>query len=144
MGGTNLERRIRTAGLKVTPQRITVLRLIRKGNHPTAEYLFEKVKEKYASISSGTIYHILDAFVERGVIKKVYTHGGVMRYDGIVKKHHHLHEEGTNRIEDYFDDELFRLIKEYFKNKPVNGFELTDIKIKLLGKFNNEIFKNEY
>ena len=143
-GLETIEKRIRKAGLKVTPQRINVLQILLAGSHPTAEYLIEKVREKYSSISTSTVYHILDVFVEKGVIGKVYTHGDVMRYDAVLENHHHLHDIESDRIEDYFDDELFLLIKKYFKNKPVYGFELTDIKIKLLGKFNNEIFKNEY
>lgn len=127
---------IRDAGLKVTPQRINVLELLYISNHPTAEYLIDKIKEKYSSTSSGTIYHILDVFTEKGLVRKVYTRKGVMRYDAILKNHHHLHEEETDRIEDYFDDELFDLINDYFESKPVEGFNLTDVKVKLIGKFN--------
>lgn len=132
----DLEKLIRDAGLKVTPQRINVLDLLYTSNHPTAEHLIEKIKEKYSSTSSGTIYHILDIFIEKGLIRKVYTRKGVMRYDAILANHHHLHEEETDRIEDYFDDELSEMIKNYFENKPIKGFDLSDIKLKLMGKFN--------
>ena len=132
-----IEKRIRNAGLKVTPQRINVLQTLLAGSHPTAEYLIEKVREKYSSISSSTIYHILDVFVEKGVISKVYTHGDVMRYDAILENHHHLHDIESDRIEDYFDDQLFQQIKKYFEDNPISGFELTEIKVKLRGKFNN-------
>ena len=136
-GLETIERRIREAGLKVTPQRINVLQMLLAGSHPTAEYLIEKVREKYSSISSSTIYHILDAFVEKGVIGKVYTHGDVMRYDAILENHHHLHDIKSDRIEDYFDEQLFQQIKKYFEDNPISGFELTEIKVKLRGKFSN-------
>ena len=132
----DLEKLIRDAGLKVTPQRINVLYLLYTSNHPTAEYLIDKIKEKYSSTSSGTIYHILDVFTEKGLVRKVDTRKGVMRYDAILENHHHLYEEETDRIEDYFDDELFELIKDYLESKPVEGFNLTDVKVKLIGKFN--------
>lgn len=62
----DLEKQIRDAGLKVTPQRINVLELLYKSNHPTAEFLIDKIKEKFSSISSGTIYNILDVLAKRG------------------------------------------------------------------------------
>ena len=132
---TNKEQRIRNAGLKVTPQRINVLEILLSGSHPTAETVIEKIREKYSSVSASTIYHILDIFVEKGIINKVYTHGGVMRYDAILDNHHHLHDSETDKIEDYFDDKLDELIRKYFDENPLLGFDLEEIKIKLRGKF---------
>lgn len=136
MDKAKLENQIRDAGLKVTPQRINVLALLYTSNHPTAEYLIDKIKENISSISLGTIYHILDVFIEKGLIRRVYTRKGVMRYDAILAEHHHLHEVDSDRIEDYFDDELSNLVRNYFENKPIAGFELTGIRVKLMGKFN--------
>lgn len=137
MANNTHEEKLRDAGLKVTPQRLAVYNALKKSNHPTAEDLIEIVQKKYPSIASGTIYHIMDAFVEKDLVKKVYTHGDVMRYDAILKKHHHLHDSESDRIEDYFDNELFHLVKKHLKKQNLSGFELTDIKIKLMGKFND-------
>ena len=131
-----LASRLRSVGLRVTPQRLAVLRALDNSNHPTAENVIELVQKTQPTISSGTIYHILDAFTEKEMISKVDTHGGVMRYDAILSNHHHLHDMGTNIIEDYFDDELFVLVKEHLKKKNLDNFTLEDIKIKLIGKFN--------
>ena len=124
--------RLRSAGLRVTPQRIAVLNALNESNHPTADKVIERVQQSHPTISSGTIYHILDALVEKDMINKVYTHGGVTRYDAILEKHHHLHDIKTNTIEDYFDDELFDVVKGYLQNKNIQNFELKDIKIKLI------------
>ena len=144
MNAQKLEDLIRSVNLKVTPQRLAVMRALQKASHPTAEQLIEVVRKKYPAISSGTIYHILDTYVEKGLITKVYTHGDVMRYDAILKKHHHLHDTGTNEIKDYFDDELFLVIKKHLRKKKIPDFHLTGIKIKLMGKFITKPNDNEH
>ena len=40
-----------------------------------------------------------------------------MRYDSILDKHHHLYSSETEHIEDYYDEELDRMIEGYFKKK---------------------------
>jgi len=40
-----------------------------------------------------------------------------MRYDAIIKNHHHLYCLKSDRIEDYFDEELDEIIEEYFKKR---------------------------
>lgn len=132
------EERLRNAGLRVTPQRLEVLLAISNSKHPTAEHLIRRVRKKHSSISASTIYNILDAFTGKGVISKIYVPGDVMRYDAMLEKHHHLYDADTNRIEDYFDDELFELIRDYFRNKEIPGFQPDDIIIKLTGKFTDK------
>ena len=61
-----------------------------------------------------------------------------MRYDAVMDPHHHLYDEETGIIEDYFDDDLFVLIKDYFKNKPIDNFDMEDVKLKLIGNFNKK------
>ena len=136
MSAQDIEQQLRNVKLKVTPQRIALMKALQECNHPTAEQLVEIIRKDYQSISASTVYHILDVFVEKGLINKVFTHGDVMRYDIILKAHHHLYEENTHRIEDYFDDDLFNLIEEHLQKKKIPGFELTGMKIKLMGKFN--------
>jgi Fur family peroxide stress response transcriptional regulator len=58
-----------------------------------------------------------------------------MRYDPILEKHHHLYCAESERIEDYFDDELNDMLKEYFERKQIPGFTIDDIKLQIIGKF---------
>ena len=132
------EDRIRQAGLKVTPQRINVLNILLEGNHPSAEEIMVQIRKKYSSVSTGTIYHILDVFVDKGLITKVPTEGDAMRYDAILENHHHLLERDTGRIYDFFNDDLTELIQSYFDKNPMDKFEISEIKINLLGQFKNK------
>lgn len=132
------EERLRNSGLRVTPQRVAVLLALDGSNHPTAEFLIRKVRKKYSNISAGAIYHILDSFLNKGVINRVYIPGDAKRFDAILREHHHLYDSESNRIEDYFDDELFELVQNYLKTKPIRGFKLDNIQIRFTGKFMNE------
>lgn len=128
--------KLKNSGLKITPQRIAVLQVVVGSNHPTVEQISNKVKKQHASIATGTIYKILEAFVNIGIIRKIDTQSDVMRYDAILVAHHHLQNENGTLIDDYFDDELLQLVKDHLANKEIPGFEISDVKIQIVGKFN--------
>lgn len=129
--------KLKNSGLKITPQRIAVLQAVVGSNHPTVEQISNKVKKQHASIATGTIYKILEVFVNIGIIRKIDTQSDVMRYDAILDAHHHLQDENGALIEDYFDDELLQLVKDHLANKEIPGFEISDVKIQIVGKFNS-------
>jgi Fur family transcriptional regulator, peroxide stress response regulator len=131
-----LRQKLGDSGLKVTPQRLAVLEAILKLNsHPTADKIIEEVHKKHPGIATGTVYHILDIFSVKGLLKKVKTDNDAMRYDAIHENHHHLYSEESERIEDYFDEDLDKLLENYFSLKQIRNFEVRDIKLQLIGKF---------
>jgi len=130
---------LKNGNLKVTPQRIAVLEALNSlKDHPTADKIKEYVVKNHPNIAVGTIYKTLETFVEKGLVKKVKTEQDVMRYDAILDKHHHLYCEDTNRIEDFFDDQLNDMLEEYFRKKKIPNFKVKDIKLQIIGTFNNK------
>jgi len=126
--------------LKVTPQRVAIYEAIYKlNNHPTAENVIDYIKVNYPNISVGTVYKVLDSLVENELLKKVKTEKDIMRYDAVLSNHHHLYCAETDRIEDYEDEKLNKLINEYFKENKIKNFKVQDIKLQLTGKFNTNI-----
>jgi Fur family peroxide stress response transcriptional regulator len=126
---------IKAAGLRVTPQRIAVMEALLKSNHPTADRLIELIRKTHPNIAIGTIYKVLETFVAKGLIKKLETRGDSMRYDAILDPHHHLYCEKTNRIEDFYDEDLSALLKGYLEKKKIENFKLSDFRIQLIGDF---------
>ncbi len=123
--------------LKVTPQRMAIYEaIIKLNNHPTAENIIEYIRKNHPNISVGTVYKVLDTFVENGLVKKVKTEKDVMRYDAIVESHHHIYCSDSDKIEDYFDNELNQLLERYFEEKKIPGFKVEDIKLQIIGKYN--------
>ena len=62
-----------------------------------------------------------------------------MRYDAIIEKHHHLYCSESDRIEDFYDDELNEIIDNYLKNKKIPNFKIEDIKLQIVGKFTDNV-----
>jgi Fur family peroxide stress response transcriptional regulator len=122
-------------GLKITPQRMVILEAIHKlNNHPTADNIIEFIRESHPNIATGTVYKILDALVEKGVISRVRTDKDIMRYDAILENHHHIYDSDSDSIEDYFDNELNELLEKYFEEKEIPGFKIEDIRLQIIGK----------
>lgn len=123
-------------GLKVTPQRIAVLEAVVKlNNHPTADLVIEFIQKNHPNIAIGTVYKILETLVDKNIIKKVKTDKDIMRYDAITENHHHLYYTDTDRIEDYFDEKLNNMLKNYFEKKKIPHFQIDDIKLQIIGKY---------
>ncbi len=131
--------RLKDSGLRVTPQRRAVLEaLLLHKNHPDADALVTIVREQHPNISVGTIYHILDNLVQKGIVNRVQTSQNVVRYDAILEPHIHLYSREENRIEDLMDDELLALIKEHLSKKQIKNFSIKDINIQLIGEFTSK------
>ena len=136
MDKTEIAKQLSDKGLRVTPQRVAILGAIAKmDNHPTAENVIEYIKVKDPNISVGTVYKVLESFVENDLLRKVKTESGVMRYDPLLANHHHLYCEDTNRIEDYKDEDLDQLITDYFNRKGIENFSIDSIQLHITGKF---------
>ncbi len=135
-GLNHLKEKLKEAGLKVTPQRLAILEAVyRLNNHPTAENITQYIREAHPSIATGTVYKVLETLVDNHLINKVKTDRDVMRYDGVMDRHHHLYCSESDRIDDFQDDELDRMLEDYFQQKEIPGFKIEEIKLQIKGKF---------
>ncbi len=125
-------------GLKVTPQRIAILEAVHKLNsHPTAEKIFDFVRKDHPNISMATVYKVLDALVANGLLSKVKSEKDSMRYDAVTDKHHHLYSSDSEDIADYYNDEINKILSDYFKEHNITDFEIEDVRLQIIGKFKN-------
>jgi Fur family transcriptional regulator, peroxide stress response regulator len=132
----DIRERLTDSGLKVTPQRMAILEAVYSlPHHPSADSIITHIRDKYPNIASGTVYKVLDVLVEKQILKRVKTEKDVMRYDGIPEPHHHLYCASSDKIEDYSDPELDQVLKDYFEQKKIPGFQIQDIKLQIKGRF---------
>lgn len=128
--------KLKQKGLKITPQRIAVYEaVIKMKNHPTAENVTEYIRKNNPNVSVGTVYKVLDTFVQKDLLQKIKSEKDIIRYDAVLSNHHHLYCSDTDRIEDYEDEQLDEIIKKYFKSKKIKNFQIEDIKLEITGKF---------
>ena len=111
----------REIGLKVTPQRTVIFReLLKTAEHPSAEMLHKKIKEKFPSISLDTVNRTLITLSEIGAAEIVEGSGDAKRYDAGLDAHQHFKCVKCKRIIDFhykpFDDiKLPAYINKKFK-----------------------------
>ena len=129
---------LKAKGLKITPQRIAIYEaVVELKNHPTAENIIDYIKTNHPNVSVGTVYKVLDSLVENQLLKKVKNEKDIMRYDAIMQKHHYLYCSETDKIEDFKDPELDKIIADYFSKKKIKGFKVKDISLQITGEFKN-------
>ena len=94
--------RCREAGLKVTPQRMTVYAtLLASTEHPSAEVVFREVRKIFPSISLDTVNRTLLTLNEIGMAFIVEGSGDAKRFDANLKTHQHFKCVKCKRIIDF-------------------------------------------
>ena len=92
---------LRQRGLRVTPQRLAVLRAVSDAPHATADAVAETVKDEIGSISVQAVYDALTALTEKGLLRRIQPAGSSARYEARVgDNHHHLICRSCNRTID--------------------------------------------
>lgn len=87
--------------VRVTPQRKAILRVLRQAReHLTADEVYAAVRAVVPRISLGTVYRNLEILATEGLIQKIVTGSGPMRFDGNPDRHVHLRCERCGKLED--------------------------------------------
>ncbi len=101
-----IEARLRAGGLRVTPQRALVFRLVQElgAEHPSAESLHMRATREMPSLSMRTVYTILGELEDLGAIRSLDVGTGSKRFCINPRRHHHLVCRRCGRIADVFVD----------------------------------------
>jgi Fur family transcriptional regulator, peroxide stress response regulator len=105
------ENACKEAGLKFTHQRREIFRELALAlDHPSAETLHSRLKEKLPTLSIDTVYRTLTTLEKQGLIKKVQTVESQARFEVNRQHHHHLICNNCHEITDFdwkmFDESL--------------------------------------
>lgn len=120
-------------GLRMTRQRQEVYRtLMDERDHPTANDVFMRVKDRLPNISLATVYNCLEALVEHGIIRQVNFDRESSRYCPNLSEHGHFHDEVTGVIHDV-DFKPGINLADILDLPP--GVVIEDVEITLRGKF---------
>lgn len=130
---------LKKKGMKTTTQRIAILKVLleRKGEHLTAEEIYELVKTDWPDIGLATVYRNIQLLSDLELIDRLSLDDGYTRYEVSdleegTNKHHHHHlicmECGGVFM---FEDDLLEQLENKIREKM--GFVVKDHQVKLYG-----------
>jgi Fe2+ or Zn2+ uptake regulation protein len=88
---TTWDEQLRTAGLRVTRPRLSVLGVLERHPHVDAETIATAARAVHPSISPQAVYGVLKALVGGGLARRIEPAGGPALYElRVGDNHHHL------------------------------------------------------
>jgi len=77
--------------IKITPQRLEILKYLDvHRTHPTADEIYQELKENNPALSKTTVYNSVDILRNHGLIQALTISGSEHRYDYKHEMHHHF------------------------------------------------------
>lgn len=116
---------LRDNGLKVTPQRLEILRYLDTHHtHPTVDRIYSELKIDNPSLSKTTVYNTLQHLGEHGLVHTLTISGSESRFDGNINQHHHfLCKECGNIIDiDFECPNIERVEKGGHRVDEIHGY----------------------
>src|SRR5262245_30910010 len=80
---------LRQRGLRVTAQRLAVLRAVTDEPHTTADAVSEVVRADVGAISLQAVYGALGALVDVGLVRRIQPAGSPALFEARVRDNHH-------------------------------------------------------
>jgi len=117
----NLKSVLEESKLKVTPQRLAILKELETKGHASIEEVYEKIKTSFPSISLATIYKNINALKDEGIICEVCLHQKP-KYELKKEPHAHFICKNCGKVVDVLFEE--NIIKEIEKTYPDSEKEL--------------------
>ncbi len=80
---------LRSAGLRVTGQRVAVLSAVHRHPHADTDALIGAARRRLGGVSHQAVYDVLRALTEAGLVRRIQPPGSVARYEARVGDNHH-------------------------------------------------------
>jgi Fur family peroxide stress response transcriptional regulator len=131
-GLTELTSRLKERGFRMTPQRLSVIRVLTQSTrHPTVDDVYNEVRADFPMTSLATIYKTVALLKEIGALTELTISGDRNRYDGSLQAPHaHLICTKCNRIQDVESIDLGQILLEQDK---LSGFEQVTPRLDFFG-----------
>ncbi|MGD1833339.1 MAG: Fur family transcriptional regulator [Sphaerochaetaceae bacterium] len=98
---------LKAHGIRPLNHRVAVLEYLHDNpTHPTADDIYNGLKDTMASISRTTVYNVLHLLVEKGVVMPVTIDSKEMRYDARTTPHIHFKCLKCGKVTDILDVEI--------------------------------------
>jgi Fur family iron response transcriptional regulator len=92
---------LRDSGIQPSAQRVAVADyVLYTAEHPSADHVWKRVRERFPWISRATVYNTLNLFVEKGLLRRLTFAEDSVVFDPKTDTHHHFIDETTGAIHD--------------------------------------------
>ena len=117
--------------LPLTVQRQEVLKAVLESrDHPTADQVYAALSGSIPGLSRTTVYRVLNTLVEMGAIRRLHHPGATARFDGKIRRHHHLVCMKCDKVIDVDDPSLDAVP---MPDIPKHEFEIDDFSVHFSG-----------
>ncbi|NNK93769.1 MAG: transcriptional repressor [Desulfobacterales bacterium] len=100
----------RDEGIKLTHQRIEIFREIaQSGDHPNAEQVFQRTRNRIPTVSLDTIYRTLWLLNDHGLVKTLGASRERNRFDANLNSHHHFVCGDCGFTRDFYSNDLDKI-----------------------------------
>lgn len=97
----------RKEGIKLTHQRMQIYREVAcTEDHPDAEQVFQRVRERLPTVSLDTVYRTLWLLNDLGLVKPLGARRERTRFDANLSHHHHFICKKCGDTRDFYSTEL--------------------------------------
>lgn len=129
------EERMTSANFKLTSQRKLILKVLLENmsDHPSAEDIYQVVREQNPRVGLATVYRTLELFCELGILHELnFDNNNCRRYELEQGDHHHHHLIclRCGKIVE-FSDYVLKDLEGYIKTE--HDFVVVDHRIKFYG-----------
>ena len=123
------QQKLQNAGIQPSAQRVAVADYVLETHeHPSADLVWKRVREKFPWISRATVYNTLNLFVEKGLLQRLNIAEDSVVFDPIVETHHHFIDEKTGTIHDVPWDKV-----QVCNIESLREFEIHDYQVVMRG-----------
>ena len=92
---------LRASGIQPSAQRVAVGDYVLYTNeHPSADLVWKRVRERFPWISRATVYNTLNLFAGKGLLLRLHLSEDSVVFDPITEMHHHFIDETSGVIHD--------------------------------------------
>ncbi len=126
--GTDIRRKLQSAGLRPTRQRVALAELLfAKGDrHLAAEDLHGEAVDFGVAVSLATVYNTLHQFTEAGMLRILSVEGSRTYFDTNTSDHHHFYIEDDGEV---VDVPVTAQLKVENLPEPPEGMEVANIDV---------------
>ena len=132
MSEVHLEQRLRSAGVRVTPQRTVIASILQeKGGHLSAEEIHRLAQRKQPRLSLATVYRTLRWMKACGLVNELRLNGERHRYEiDRDEAHQHMVCRGCGKVIEFTCTHCTDVHGELAEK---HGFHVTGARVRLLG-----------